>query len=160
MSHNDSHSRSTTFARLPSNITPSHYDLNYTHFDFHRFHFYAHEAIQLKVHADSTDITCHAVDLSILSVNVVQHVKEDDKTNMHQEASWTKRRITCLSWRICTRQQTITFYLNEMICAGSTLTLELHFIGHLNDELRGLYRSAFPTFEASNEKTEWMSTLR
>ncbi|KAF0692961.1 Aste57867_16007 [Aphanomyces stellatus] len=117
------------FHRLPTNVKPLKYTLNYDVIDLTRFRFEGRQETTLEIKETTSTITANAIELWVHSVKVVL---EDGTTT-----------IACLETRFVEEAQTVTFVLDRPLAAGSRATLHLSFHGLLNNDLRGFYRSEY-----------------
>ncbi|DAZ94850.1 TPA: hypothetical protein N0F65_012539 [Lagenidium giganteum] len=120
------------FARLPTNVVPKKYFLNYEVVDLDHYRFEATEQIDVEIKEATRTITCHALELSVFNVSITYTSQEHGV-----------RKVECSEIRFQHKDQAVTFVFPEEIPAGvhASISLELH--GFLNDELRGFYRSEY-----------------
>lgn len=116
----------STFARLPTNVAPTKYFLDYA-VDLERYRFEVAEKIELDVRAPTRTITCHAVELYVFNVSV----------------SLARRTIACEEIRYVDKDQSVELTFAEELPAGTDAVLSLECHGFLNDKLKGFYRSEY-----------------
>src|ERR1051326_6626037 len=113
-------SATAAFARLPTNVVPSHYTLTITP-DLANETFAGDETIDINIKTPTDTIVLNGVGLDLTDVTVGGHaaaVTRDDAA------------------------QTVTLKLSEPV-AGAT-TIKDHFTAKLDQKLRGLYVSRTP----------------
>ncbi|KAF0714634.1 hypothetical protein As57867_003765, partial [Aphanomyces stellatus] len=59
-----------TFARLPTNVKPTKYTIDYDVIDLDRFRFEGSERVDVSIVQTTNTITCHAVELWVHSVSL------------------------------------------------------------------------------------------
>ncbi|OQR90205.1 puromycin-sensitive aminopeptidase [Achlya hypogyna] len=116
------------FARLPTNVKPIKYTLDFDVIDLDRCRFEGTEKIDVAIVEDTTTITCHAVELWVDNVSIAV---EGGKAIAVDEIRYTKF------------DEAVTFVFPSVLPAGATATLTLSFHGILNDKLKGFYRSEY-----------------
>jgi puromycin-sensitive aminopeptidase len=116
----------STFARLPTNVAPTKYFLDYA-VDLERCRFEVAQKIALDVREATRTITCHAVELYVFNVSVVV----DGKT------------IACEEIRYIEKDQSVELTFAELVPVGTSAVLQLECHGFLNDKLKGFYRSEY-----------------
>jgi aminopeptidase N/puromycin-sensitive aminopeptidase len=114
--------RPTSAQRLPSNVVPSHYVLQFAP-DLDAATFLGGERIDITIKEPTTAITLNAAELTFSSVTVSANGSQQTGTVSLDPA-----------------QEQATFTFPNSIPAGNA-TLEMHFSGILNNELRGFYLS-------------------
>ena len=118
---------SSTDYRLPTNVTPSHYDLT-IRTDLHAFKFYGAVEIDLKVNEETSQIVLNALDLSIGDVSIAT---ADDQVLIPTTQALDKEK------------ERATFQFPVKIPAGSTAKLHIKFEADLTQNLAGYYRSSW-----------------
>src|SRR6516162_4526450 len=114
--------RSISAQRLPANVVPTHYMLTFAP-DLDAATFLGGERIDVTLKEPSKTITLNAAELTFTSVTVSANGVQQTGTVSLDPA-----------------QEQATFIFPDSIPAGSA-TLEIHFSGILNNELRGFYLS-------------------
>ena len=114
----------STNYRLPRNIVPKRYSIRLRP-DFQAFTFAGAESIELEVMEASTFVTMNAAELEIKSARVVQ---AENSQNCHVELDAELERVT------------LSF---DLALAPGNAVLDIEFMGSLNDQLSGFYRSKF-----------------
>ncbi|TDH66031.1 uncharacterized protein CCR75_001396 [Bremia lactucae] len=105
------------------------YRIDYELVDLLNFRFEGFERVTLHVKHATSIITCHAVELYVFDVSIV-----DPTTSLTQQA----QQITYQ-----TKDDLISFHFATPFAVNSILTLQLRFHGFLNDQLRGFYRTEY-----------------
>ena len=118
--------------RLPSTIQPLKYDITLSP-DLAAFTFRGEETVDLRLTSSSPSITVNAADLEI------QHAQLTlaDGTIVPSQSISADAEF-----------ETVTFNFGRQIPEG-TATLNIHFTGTLNDQLRGFYRSRYTSPDGS-----------
>ncbi|KAF1328904.1 Puromycin-sensitive aminopeptidase, partial [Globisporangium splendens] len=125
-------SSSKPFARLPTNVAPRKYYLDY-HVDLLNYRFEVVQKIDVDVREATRTITCHAVELYVFNVVV----------------EYDGKKVECDEIRYLKNDQSIELLFPEIIPAGTKAVIHLECHGFLNDKLKGFYRSEY---EQDNEK--------
>ncbi|DAZ98419.1 TPA: hypothetical protein N0F65_000133 [Lagenidium giganteum] len=121
-----------SFARLPTNVVPIKYHLNYDVIDLMGFRFEATEHVELRVDQDTTQITCHAVDLFVFDVSIAYAVESE-------QYKQTADSITHLR-----ADESVQLQFAQAVPAGTqNVVLSLRFQGFLGEKPRGFYRSEY-----------------
>lgn len=114
---------------LPSTIIPSRYDIKLTP-DLTAFTFQGEVSIQLETSADLKDckeITMHAKELCFISASFTA----DGKTVEAEHINDNKKATT------------VTFVFAENVPSSSTIVMNISYIGFLNNQMAGFYRSSY-----------------
>jgi len=121
-------------ARLPVTVKPSHYNITYTRIDlvFHRFE----GTVEIQCKAVKTidsrvGITLNAAELQLFKATLSE--KNSSVAEDAEEFRYHARNETC----------GIVFGESSMLKEGTEYVLKIDFIGILNDQMRGLYRSTY-----------------
>jgi len=136
MSSEDSSKEETSDGRvvLPSTIIPSRYDVKITP-DLEAFTFTGEIVVQLTTSADldkeCCEIVMHAKELCFVSASYVV-VGVDGGASVDAEQINDNKKST-----------TVTFIFPTPIPPSSTLTLTIHYLGFLNNQMAGFYRSSY-----------------
>ncbi len=123
---------------LPTHIKPSRYRIMLRP-DLEKFTFWGEETIYLDITKQSKEITLHAEELEIESVNFKN----------------SKLKISNFKITYNKKHETVTFTTSATIPKGSG-ELFLTFRGVLNDKLRGFYRSKYTV----DEKEKYLATTQ
>mmetsp|Transcript_10729 Transcript_10729/g.12665 ORF Transcript_10729/g.12665 Transcript_10729/m.12665 type:complete len:152 (-) Transcript_10729:11-466(-) len=119
---------------LPSTIIPSRYDVKITP-DLEAFTFTGEMVVQLTTSADldkeCCEIVMHAKELCFVSASYVV-VGVDGGASVDAEQMNDNKKAT-----------TVTFIFPSPIPPSSTLTLTIHYLGFLNNQMAGFYRSSY-----------------
>ena len=135
---------------LPTQVTPSHYDLHLTP-NLETFAYDGEMTVKLTVHEPTDAVTFHARDLKIASGVVVDSAGSERTNPGGPDVLYGDE-----------GQETATVALARPLTeadVGSTVTLTLKFTGELNDKLAGFYRSAYPAPE-SPEETRYLAVTQ
>ncbi|MEK7561186.1 MAG: M1 family metallopeptidase [Patescibacteria group bacterium] len=113
--------------RLPRNVEPLEYHLCLTP-NLENFTFHGHEGVEVNVTVPTSEITLHALDLTVKNISVYQpgialFFPQDPLV-------------------YDTEYQTVTIPLGRTLSPGSAC-LYLEFTGEINDKLCGLYRTSY-----------------
>ena len=116
---------------LPSSVVPKHYAVSLTPDLVTHFKFVGSVAINLEINEDVTSIMCNSFELTWLSVSVV--------------IGETKHEISLDSLVADLKKQQMTIPMPEgvTLAAKSKAVLNVMFVGTLNDQMRGFYRSRY-----------------
>lgn len=172
--YHDSDGTATTAIQrelLPSNVVPRHYDVTLEP-NFETLKFDGLVKIDVDIAEDSKTVTVHTLEIEIK--NAVLSVSSlDGKVSTLSNPEITSD----------TDKQTTTFAFTDVLPKGGKATLEVNFVGELNDKMAGFYRSyynkpdgskgiiatsqmeatdarrAFPCFDEPNLKAEFTVTL-
>ncbi|GAB9472089.1 hypothetical protein Gpo141_00009280, partial [Globisporangium polare] len=127
------------FVRLPTNVVPEKYFIDYEVIDLMNFRFEGAERVQLRVQeAGTKSITCHALELYVYDVSVELPAASEDN-----DASSPPKTLACEQIEYVSKDDTVQFHFGEELPLGALVTLNLRFHGFLNDQLRGFYRSEY-----------------
>ena len=121
-----------TSVRLPAHVKPQRYKIMLKP-DLDNFTFYGEETIYLTLEKPTKEITLHAVELDVKSVEWIHKGKE----SWGGKVKYDKKAETTI----------LTFSKNLEKGKGE---LKLNFKGVLNDKMRGFYRSRY-VHEGSNK---------
>lgn len=113
---------------MPTNVKPLRYDLTLDP-NFTTFKFNGQVKIDLDVNQDTDFVTLNTLEIDIESASINGSVAKE--TTFDEE------------------KQTVTFKFNETFSKSSKVTLDIKFIGTLNDNMAGFYRSSY---EENGEK--------
>ncbi|KAH7359065.1 aminopeptidase [Plectosphaerella cucumerina] len=157
---------------LPANVVPRHYDVTLEP-NFETLKFDGTVKIDVDIVEDSSNsITVHTLELDIKQAKLV--VSSSDASTSTLTPTETTPDL---------EKQTTTFTFKDALPKGGKATLEVEFVGELNDKMAGFYRSyynkpdgskgiiatsqmeatdarrAFPCFDEPNLKAEFTVTL-
>ncbi|HMS23050.1 MAG TPA: M1 family metallopeptidase [Candidatus Levybacteria bacterium] len=110
--------------RLPVYVSPVRYTI-YLEPDLENFIFTGEEKIDLQIDKETTQIRLHAVDIEIVSVQIIQNGIEQTGRTKYKKSN-----------------EEVSFTFKKSIKKGSA-TLKIIFSGILNDKMRGFYRSKY-----------------
>jgi len=126
---------------LPSTIIPSRYDIKITP-DLDAFTFTGEMVVKLSTSADIAkdccEIVMHAKELCFVSASYVVVGGEDGESESENGASFAAEQMNDHK-----KATTITFIFATPLPPSSTLRLTIHFIGFLNNQMAGFYRSSY-----------------
>ncbi|KAL7273583.1 Aminopeptidase 2 mitochondrial [Rhizina undulata] len=125
---------------LPTNVKPTSYALDVEP-DFEKFTFDGKVAIDLDVVEDSTSVAVNSLDIDIKEVEL----KHGGNIQKPTETSYDKD------------IQTVTFKFKDTIPAGSKVTLTIKYVGDLNDNMAGFYRSSYKDQDGN---TKYLATTQ
>ncbi|KAK8788791.1 hypothetical protein V5799_021432 [Amblyomma americanum] len=121
--------------RLPRSLVPVHYDVELKPTLEGNFTFAGSVAILVKCATATSSVTLHVKDLNVSDVSVseaagsrMEHDKYDEDKSL----------------------QFLVISLKRPLAAGSNYTIRMNFVGSLNDDLAGFYRSSY--VDASGRK--------
>lgn len=140
MCHSASHAASAGRQILPANVKPHHYKLDLEPL-FDSFKFNGDVAIQLSVEEESNFVSLNTLELELLD------------TTLQLPSGATVKPIGTTT---NDDDQSTTFEFAETFKEGDKLTLNIKFIGELNDKMAGFYRS---TYEQDGE-TKYLATTQ
>jgi aminopeptidase N len=147
---------SKTSARLsPIVILPTHYDLVYDTIDFVNFTFSGHVSIHgTALSSDCRSIKLHALSLQLTSASLSLMSAGSSGSDKHLVLA------TAHEFRYHLRNQTcdVVFSDDTVIAPGQNYCLICAFCGILNDQMRGLYRSAY--MRSDNGVRRYMATTQ
>lgn len=125
---------------LPTNVKPHHYKLDLEPL-FDTFKFNGDVAIQLSVEEESNFVSLNTLELELLATTLRlasgDVVKPIESTYNDDD-------------------QSTTFKFNETFKKGDELTLNIKFIGELNDKMAGFYRSSYE----QDGETKYLATTQ
>eukprot|EP00978_Attheya_sp_CCMP212_P007383 scaffold17146_cov50-Attheya_sp.AAC.3 len=149
-------------ARLDRAFTPKHYDLAYQTIDLIRHSFQGTVQIYLepnnhaagKQRKPGKSITLHALELNLLSATLVKQgkEKENDATSISSKAvefRYVKSSQTC---EIVFEKDIVSSPLDSSSSnkeEGYEYCLTIDFMGILNNDMRGLYRSMYKSLDGT-----------
>ncbi|XP_077524917.1 aminopeptidase N-like isoform X2 [Amblyomma americanum] len=128
--------------RLPRSLVPVHYDVELKPTLEGNFTFAGSVAILVKCATATSSVTLHVKDLNVSDVSVseaagsrMEHDKYDEDKSL----------------------QFLVISLKRPLAAGSNYTIRMNFVGSLNDDLAGFYRSSY--VDASGRK-RWLAATQ
>ncbi|KAF2169095.1 hypothetical protein M409DRAFT_36300 [Zasmidium cellare ATCC 36951] len=126
---------------LPKNVKPLHYNVTLEP-NFETFKYDGTVEIELDVVKDTTSISLNALEIDIKETKITSgsNVISSSPTLSHDEDS-----------------QTTKIEFNQTIPAGSKATLTHKFVGSLNDNMAGFYRSSY---KAKDGGEGWIATTQ
>jgi aminopeptidase N len=135
-------------ARLDRAFTPKHYDLAYQTIDLVRHTFQGTVQIHLEPNPvgkrkPGKSITLHALELNLLSATLMKRGEENNDTsilNTAVEFRYVKSSQTC---EIVFEKDIVNSSLESFKEEGDEYCLTIDFMGILNNDMRGLYRSMY-----------------
>jgi aminopeptidase N len=133
--------------RLPKHLSPKQYEIYLTPFiEVGNFSIEGREKIHIHVIEDgSKNITLHSEKIKLYE-NTIKVIR-GNKTELKIEGfGYDKEKAFFI------------IYLKENLQAGENITLSMSFLGDLNDELTGFYRSDY--LDEENNVTEYMATTQ
>lgn len=142
---NDSTTEITTVAndqqhidvRLPTSIKPFAYNIHLTPFLLEKnFTFNGIVKIYINVIEDSWNITMHATAMKIRKTDVIVQLY-DTNTDSNGETIKTKKHY------FVEQKQFFVIQMEDILKKNNNYTIEIKYIGELNDYLQGFYRSSY-----------------
>ena len=137
--------------RLNVTLRPNHYDLTYTRLDLENFVF----AGTCVLHGTAVEAS-HVLQLNALELQIVaaSWTLQQNNNNGAQDAdtvtaatdSSTEQKLQkhdAVSFRYHRRNQTVDMEFPEPFQAGRDYVVTMDFVGVLNDQMAGLYRSVY-----------------
>jgi len=133
--------------RLPLHLSPQRYQLYLTPFIKEgNFTIPGHVDIVIRVlEGKSKNITIHSEKIDIYE-NLVKVVKDDEEQVPIEGFGYDEERNLFL------------VYLSESLQKGDNITLSIDFLGDLNSDLSGFYRSKY--FDEEKNQTEYIATTQ
>ncbi len=112
--------------RLPNHISPTNYKLTIKP-DLESFTFSGNEIIKIKIEKETNKITLHSknIDIETVMISSKQKTKEQFANKINYD----------------TKSETVTFFFKNKVIGNCDL--HISFIGIINDNLRGFYRSKY-----------------
>lgn len=134
--------------RLPLHLLPDKYNVFLTPYLVeNNFTIQGHVDIEMKVVlGNSNNITLHIQDMTIFE-NTVQVI--DNVTNQN---------LVITGFGYDNPRGFLIIYLRDGLTQGQSLRLKIDFIGNLNDDLSGFYRSSY--FDKTTNRTEYIATTQ
>ncbi|KAJ1658321.1 hypothetical protein IWQ61_002423 [Dispira simplex] len=121
---------------LPTNVKPTHYDLELTP-DLDKLVFVGKVVVKLQVKEPTSSIVLNAEELEIQAAHIVQDVAK------------TEQKLASNSITHNATIQTVTIGFVQELPARSIVTLHIQFTGKLNDLMAGFYRSSYTDSEGN-----------
>ncbi|ROT67358.1 putative aminopeptidase N-like [Penaeus vannamei] len=119
--------------RLPTDLKPVHYEVRLQPFLSGNFSVLGHVDIELKALTEAYSITLHVADIDINTGTI----------RVAPPNSTTETGFEILETATDTNLDLFVVHLKQRLLEGESYILSLDFEGHLNDELRGFYRSSY-----------------
>lgn len=120
--------------RLPNNTKPESYNISITtDIDRDIFDFSGNISIQLTALEETSNITLHARQLTILSASF----------KSGSEDGQSEKPFILAPPHYDEHTEFLTFQLNEAMKAGDHAVLQIHYAGILRDDQSGFYRSFY-----------------
>lgn len=119
--------------RLPTDLKPVHYEVRLQPFLSGNFSVLGHVDIELKALTEAYSITLHVADIDINTGTI----------RVAPANSTTETGFEILETATDTNLDLFVVHLKQRLLEGESYILSLDFEGHLNDELRGFYRSSY-----------------
>ncbi|XP_069189951.1 aminopeptidase N [Procambarus clarkii] len=133
--------------RLPTALKPLHYIVKLQPFINGNFSIMGYVEIEMEVLEPTTNITLHIVDI-ITKNETIKVVPSDDVNGTGIEVQQNL---------YDNDRQFYTGVLGEELEVGRNYILSMQFLGYLNDELRGFYRS---TYKDQDGNTRFMASTQ
>ncbi|CAH0778351.1 unnamed protein product [Bemisia tabaci] len=136
--------------RLPASVRPSAYDIRLLPFIHRRdFTFHGDVVITLDVKLATRNFTLHAVNLSVERYRVTQlpppHAADQAEEELDVE-----------SMSLDPERQFLVFRFAHLLLSGTRYRLFISYVGHINDELVGFYRSSYTV----DEQVRWLAATQ
>eukprot|EP00581_Thalassiosira_minuscula_P004938 CAMPEP_0183743044 /NCGR_PEP_ID=MMETSP0737-20130205/65013_1 /TAXON_ID=385413 /ORGANISM="Thalassiosira miniscula, Strain CCMP1093" /LENGTH=925 /DNA_ID=CAMNT_0025978647 /DNA_START=599 /DNA_END=3376 /DNA_ORIENTATION=+ len=125
---------------LPPHIEPIRYDLKFTP-DFENFTFAGVTTVELKTDDDVSgrEICMHAKELSF---ECASYTVVDGEGDGQQDAE---------EIRVNSKSTTVTFLFEKDLPKNATLSLTIKYIGFLNNQMAGFYRSSYTNIHGESK---------
>ncbi|BCR83233.1 M1 family metallopeptidase [Aspergillus chevalieri] len=126
---------------LPKNVKPVHYDLTLEP-DFEKFTYDGSVVIDLQVTEDTTSISLNSNEIDIKKASVLSQgsvIASNPDVSINKDT------------------QVATVKFSDTIPAGTSAQLKLDFVGSLNDNMAGFYRSSYKT---SDGQTKYIASTQ
>lgn len=121
------------YVRLPRSISPIKYDIKLLPFIFEgNFTFNGNVSITIKVLEDTNNVTLHATELVILETEISA-----------LNESGPNKTIKIVGYSNDTEKQFHIVHLKNNLTMGQLYQINMSFVGKLNDNLHGFYRSSY-----------------
>ncbi|XP_017792513.1 PREDICTED: uncharacterized protein LOC108574433 [Habropoda laboriosa] len=129
--------------RLPTSITPNSYSIWVTSkiSELRNFTFTGMVNITASVSQQTTDIVLHSVDLTHESVSVLAQGKQVNVTLHYVNKQY----------------DTLIITLDRKLQVGENISIMIKYEGHLNEEMRGFYRS---WYKDSSGQIRWLASTQ
>lgn len=133
--------------RLPTSIKPFAYKIRILPFiNENNFTFEGEVWIKVKVKSPTNNITIHINELGVLKYSIKQLVIDDGPSWMHKG-----RELKVDQMYNETRNQFLIFMLkDEQLLPPNKYELYIKYVGRLNNNMRGLYKSSYTSRENEN----------
>ncbi|KAE9581094.1 Aminopeptidase 2 [Colletotrichum fructicola] len=122
--------------QLPTNVVPRHYDLTLEP-NFETLKFDGHVKIDFDVAEDSNTVSLNTLDIEVKHAALSLSAEGQQKSLSDPVITYDEPR------------QTHTFEFKDRLTKGAKGTLEIKFVGELNDKMAGFYRSYYPKPDGS-----------
>ncbi|XP_067128251.1 aminopeptidase N-like [Centruroides vittatus] len=135
---------SSLYVMLPRSIVPEHYMIELKPYIFPpNFTFDGRVSINIKCLEDTDNITLHINDMEIRNDTVKLEGESDlpDITNFDRDE----------------KRQFFIIKLDRPLKSGKKYTISMKYLGNLNDQLAGFYRSSY---ETSTGEKRWLATTQ
>ncbi|KAH7950958.1 hypothetical protein HPB52_003404 [Rhipicephalus sanguineus] len=124
--------------RLPRSLVPVHYDVELAPTIDGNFTFNGSVAILVRCASETSNVTLHIKDLNVSHVSVSESNAAGGSRVEHDRYDEDKR------------LQFLVIKLKRPLAVGANYTIRMNFVGLLNDDLAGFYRSSY--VDASGHK--------
>ena len=133
--------------RLPKHLRPLQYEIHLTPFiEVGNFSIEGRETIDINVIENgSRNITLHSEKI-IIYENYIKIIRGNEKELEIEGFGYDEEKACFI------------IFLKEQLQAGDNITLSMSFLGDLNDDLTGFYRSDY--FDKEKNETEYMATTQ
>ncbi|KAL1431494.1 hypothetical protein MTO96_014139 [Rhipicephalus appendiculatus] len=131
--------------RLPRSLVPVHYDVELTPRLDGNFTFNGSVAILVRCASETSNVTLHIKDLNVSDVSVSESNAAGGSRVEHDRYDEDKH------------LQFLVIKLKRPLAVGTNYTIRMNFVGLLNDDLAGFYRSSY--VDASGHK-RWLAATQ
>ncbi|XP_047471492.1 aminopeptidase N-like [Penaeus chinensis] len=141
---NHPNSMSEEDIRLPQSLRPLHYLIQLQPFINGNFSIIGYMKVEVEVLDTTSDIILHMLDI----------VTKNDTVKVLTSGGLGQRQVGIMSQNYDPVRQFYVARTEEELTKGETYTLQMEFLGYLNDQLRGFYRS---TYKDNNGEMKYLA---
>nr|XP_027211530.1 glutamyl aminopeptidase-like [Penaeus vannamei] len=119
--------------RLPQSLRPIHYLIQLQPFVNGNFRILGYMKVEVEVLDTTSNIILHMLDI----------IAKNDTVKVLTSGSVEQRQVGIRSQQYDPVRQFYVVQMEEELMKGQTYTLQMEFLGYLNDQLRGFYSSSY-----------------